>query len=313
MCNVDPVLLSAAAPADGPFRDRCILTVDVEDWFHILDLPVSPSPESWSELPSRVEINFLRLLDLFDRHQASVTCFFLGWVARKFPRLVTEARRRGHEVASHGYAHRLAYQMSPQEFREDALRARRLLEDIAGCRVIGFRCPGFSVTSRLPWVFQMLVEAGYGYDSSVFPARRLHGGYPEAPLVPHRLHTPSGDLAEFPVTVAEFLGRRLCVFGGGYFRAAPLGIILRMAARVLAEGRPVLFYLHPRDIDPDQPRLPMPLGRKLRCYVNLTTTEQKLKEVLGRFQFTTCAAYLEAARLLGSLPSWVSTSSVLSR
>jgi polysaccharide deacetylase family protein (PEP-CTERM system associated) len=145
---------------------RAIFSVDVEDWFHILDVPSTPAIESWSELPSRVESNFLRLLDLFGKKSVHVTCFFLGWVGERFPHLVKECVNQGHEVASHGYSHRLIYQMTRDEFYEDAIRSRSLLEDIAGIPVRGYRASGFSVTEQTPWFFEELAKAGYYYDSS---------------------------------------------------------------------------------------------------------------------------------------------------
>jgi polysaccharide deacetylase family protein (PEP-CTERM system associated) len=273
----------------------CIFTVDVEDWFHILDLPSAPGIEQWDQLPSRLEGNFLRLLDLLEEAGSVSTCFFLGWVAHRFPHLVREAARRGHEVASHGYAHRLAYRMSPLEFYRDALKARQVIEDAAGCPVYGYRAAGFSLTSRTPWLHEKLVEAGYLYDSSVFPARRNHGGLTGAKREPGWVRTPAGEIAEFPVTVVPLLGARLCLFGGGYLRLAPLGLIARMARRVLREGRPVIFYLHPREIDPEQPRLPMPVARRIRCYVNIGGTAHKVATLLRQFPCGSFLAWMEAA------------------
>lgn len=277
---------------------RCIFTVDVEDWFHILGLPSAPAPEQWSSLPSRVETNFLRLLDLFDESRVRVTCFVLGWVARKFPRLVREAQARGHEIASHGYGHQLAFRLSPRAFSEDARCAKSILEAITGRVVIGFRSPGFSVTPQVPWFFEKLAEAGYLYDSSIFPTRRLHGGLPGGPLAPTLMQTPAGPIVECPVSVAEFFGFRVCLFGGGYLRVAPLWAVMALARRVLAQGRPLICYLHPRDIDPYQPRLLMPLFRKICSYAGLRNAERKVRSLLTRFQFLTCAAYLEQVKLL---------------
>jgi len=284
----------------------CIFTVDVEDWFHILDLPSAPGIEQWDHLPSRLEGNFLRLLDLLEESGSFSTCFFLGWVARRFPHLVREAARRGHEVASHGYAHRLAYQMTPTDFYEDALKARRVIEDAAGCPVYGYRAAGFSLTSRTPWLHEKLVEAGYLYDSSVFPARRNHGGWTEAELKPGWVRTPAGEIAEFPVTVVPLLGTRVCLFGGGYLRLAPLGLIARMARRVLREGRPVIFYLHPREIDAEQPRLAMPPGRRFRCYVNLKGTACKLASLLTQFRCGSFLAWMETAGWIKAEVGWAS-------
>ena len=273
-----------------------ILSVDVEDWFHILDLAGAPPLDSWGDLPSRVEANLRRLLDLFDRHQARVTCFFLGWVAERFPHLVKEAGARGHEIASHGYAHRLVYQMSRRQFFEDAVRARRLLEDLAGEPVVGYRSAGFSVTAETAWFFEAVLEAGYRYDASVFPAERGHGGMRGARRAPYRLEGPAEGLMEFPASVVDVLGRPLCFFGGGYLRLFPYWLIRRAARRVLAEGRPVIFYLHPREIDPAHPRLPMPLARRFKCHVNLHTTEAKLGRILEQFPVARFRDFLAAPR-----------------
>jgi len=262
---------------------RCVFSVDVEDWFHILDVPSAPAISAWDALPSRVEANFHRLLDLFSAKRVQVTCFFLGWVAAKFPHLVREAASRGHEIASHGYSHRLLYQMTAKEFREDALRSRLLLEDIGGDRVLGYRSAGFSLTSATPWFFSELAAAGYTYDSSVFPATRGHGGLPHAPRLPYAVGNNGSRIIEFPMTVTELGAREFCFFGGGYLRFFPYWLVRRMAHRVLKSGSPVVFYIHPREIDPAHPRLPMSLPRRFKSYVNLHQTEAKLHRILDDF------------------------------
>lgn len=269
-----------------------IFSIDVEDWFHILDVPATPPLASWDSLPSHVEANALRLLDVFDEHHAKATCFFLGWVARRYPQLVKEAARRGHEVASHGFAHRLVYDMSRREFFEDASASRRTLEDLTGSRVLGYRSAGFSVTGRVDWFFEALAEAGYRYDSSVFPAARGHGGMCGYRREPHVVVTNSTRIVEFPVTVADVMGKALCFFGGGYLRLFPYRLIRRMVKQVLAEGRPVVFYVHPREIDPSGPRLPMPPVRRFKSYVNLHTTESKVRKILRDFPVTTFRDFL---------------------
>ncbi len=266
-------------------NDRCVLSIDVEDWFHILDLPSTPSLVDWDRLPSRVERNFLRLLDLAAEHRVRCTCFFLGWIADRHPSLVTAALRRGHEIASHGWAHRLAYQLTPEEFYEDAAKAKDVLEQISGCRVLGYRSAGFSLSDRNDWVFDELLRAGYVYDTSVFPANRAHGGWRNGHYAPYLVKRPAGDLIEFPMSVEEVLGHPFCFFGGGYLRLFPLAVIRRMTASVLRRGRPVVFYIHPREIDPDQPRLAMNAWREFKTYVNLATTETKLRELLTKFEF----------------------------
>jgi len=171
---------------------KCIFSVDVEDWFHILDLPSTPPLSEWNDLPSRVEKNFTTLLDIFAEGQIRVTCFFLGWVAERYPDLVRAAHRRGHEIASHGYAHRLVYQMTPDEFLGDAVRSKQILESISGCEVLGYRASGFSVTQKTPWFFEKLAEAGFRYDSSVFPGTRGHGGMDGADFAPYRVNLSGG-------------------------------------------------------------------------------------------------------------------------
>ncbi|MEZ4451468.1 MAG: polysaccharide deacetylase family protein [Nannocystaceae bacterium] len=270
-----------------------VLSVDVEDWFHILDVPSTPALHQWDDLPSRVEPNFVRLLDMFDEAGVKTTCFFLGWVADRFPALVREAAARGHEVASHGYAHQLVHRQSRAEFVADVTRARKAIEDAAGCAVEGYRSPGFSLSEGTGWFFEALLEAGYRYDSSVFPAAHGHGGLRSARTEPHWRAYPSGVLGEFPITVAEVVGRRMCFFGGGYLRLFPYAAIRHMARQVAAEGRPVIFYVHPREIDPEHPRLPMSLPRRFKSYVNLRTTEGKLSRILADFPLTTFREYLD--------------------
>lgn len=270
-----------------PDPARCVFSIDVEDWFHILDLPGAPALSEWERLPSRVEQNFLRLLELAAEDGVRCTCFFLGWVAHRFPSLVTAAVRAGHEIASHGWAHRLSYKLTPQEFYDDAIRSRLLLEEIAGTRVFGYRSAGFSLSSGNQWVFDELLRAGYAYDASLFPAARAHGGWPNGSQLPHLVNRPRGTLVEFPMTTEKFLGQRICLFGGGYLRLFPLPIIRYAAKGIARKGQPVIFYVHPREIDRLQPRLPMGLRRRFKTYINLGSTEMKIRALLSEFKFTT--------------------------
>jgi polysaccharide deacetylase family protein (PEP-CTERM system associated) len=272
---------------------KSVLTVDVEDWFHILDLPSAPGPSEWDRLPSRVEVNFRRLLDIFEEHEVKVTCFFLGWIAERNKGIVRDAFRRGHEIASHGYRHTLVYEMNPEEFALDASDSRKLLEDISGAAVQGYRSAGFSTTDKTPWFFDKLLEAGFKYDSSVFPAARQHGGQKTAACAPYLVTGRPAPFVEFPITVAEVLGKRICFFGGGYLRLFPYRIVKAMAGRVHREGRPVIFYVHPREIDPDQPRLEMGIVRRFKSYVNLRTTEPKIRSIVRDFELTTFRDYLQ--------------------
>jgi polysaccharide deacetylase family protein (PEP-CTERM system associated) len=271
---------------------RHIFSIDVEDWFHFLDLPGAPSLQEWNTLPSHVEADFRKLLWILAEEKVTATCFFLGWVAERFPHLVWEAMSAGHEIASHGYAHRLTYQLTPQDFHSDVLRAKMVLEDVSGRPVLGYRTPGFSITSETPWAFLELVRAGYRYDSSIFPADRAHGGLRHGILHPHRISTSLGDLMEFPITVVECAGSRICCFGGGYLRLSPTWLVQKLTRRLGGAGRAVNFYVHPREINPHHPRLPMPAARRFKSYVNLRSMESKLRAILREFSFTTFAESL---------------------
>ncbi len=270
-----------------------IMSVDVEDWFHILDVRPVPGVDRWDTFESRVERNLLHLLDAFDRHGVQVTCFFLGWVAERFPHLVRTAAARGHEIASHGHLHGLIYRDTREAFAQDIRRSRSVLEDIAQKPVLGYRAPGFSIVKSTPWAFQELVEAGYRYDSSIFPAARGHGGVAGARIDPHRLSTASGSLLEFPISVTSFLGQRVCFFGGGYLRLFPSWLVQRMARAVNKDGRPVIYYVHPREIDSHQPRLPMALSRRFKSYVNLATTAGKLDAIMRSQRLTSFQRWID--------------------
>jgi len=273
---------------------RCVFSVDVEDWFHILDIPQAPAMHQWGNLASRVENNFRRLLETLEQKQVKATCFFLGWIAERYPRLVKEADTAGHEIASHGYSHRLAYEMTEREFCQDVTQAKELLEDITGKPVAGFRSAGFSATNTTPWFFDILAQAGYRYDSSLFPAPRGHGGMRTGKFAPYQAGDGPDGIIEFPITVAKILGWPICFFGGGYLRLFPYRIIKTMASKVLQNGRPVIFYVHPREVDPHHPRLPMSPIRRFKSYVNLETTIGKIDKLLGDFEWATFVEYIAA-------------------
>jgi polysaccharide deacetylase family protein (PEP-CTERM system associated) len=273
-----------------------IFSLDVEDWFNISAVKSEPDISTWDALPSRVERNFHRMLDIYAKNHVSVTCFFLGYFARRFPQLVKRAVTDGHEVASHGFFHKLAFEQRASEFCEDVRSARLVIEDISGQPVRGYRAPSFSVTEDTPWFFEKLAAAGYGYDSSVFPGPHCIGGLKTRHLHPYVVHSPAGDVIEFPITAVDAFGTLMCFFGGGYLRLFPYFLIKPYAEKVLAEGRPVIFYVHPREIDPEQPRLPMNPKRKFMTYVNLKTTEQKIRNILRDFPVTTYQHYIASHR-----------------
>ena len=274
---------------EAPLPMKSIFSVDIEDWFHILDVPSAPKIEEWNALPSFVERNFRKLLAIFREHDVRTTCFFLGYVAQRFPHLVKEAHEAGHEIASHGYGHQLIYSMTPQQFLEDIKKSKAILEDTIGEPVLGYRAPGFSMTDDSPWFIDKLLEAGYRYDSSVFPAPRAHGGLHNGQYCPHL--TQEG-LLEFPITVTKVMGQSLCFFGGGYLRLFPYPVIRSMSRKVLAENRPVIFYIHPREIDPDHPRLSLSWSRRFKSYINLRSTERKMRRILRDFAVTTFSTFI---------------------
>ena len=272
---------------------QSIFSIDVEDWFNISGSGKEPPPSEWDALPSTVEKNFRGMLEMMGARKARVTCFFLGYFAKRFPTLVKEAAAQGHEIASHSYYHRLAYELSPEEFLKDVSDAKKTLEDIAGVQVHGFRAPAFSVTPKNMWFFDKLIEAGYTYDSSVFPAPHQTGGLPGAPLAPYIVKREKGELKEFPITAVDVFGKPMCFFGGGYLRLFPYPVIRSMAKRALASNRPVIYYVHPREIDPGQPRLDMSAKRRFTTYVNLSTTRGKIDNILRDFEVCSFAEYMK--------------------
>ncbi|MEW5820242.1 MAG: polysaccharide deacetylase family protein [Cyanobacteriota bacterium] len=268
---------------------KSIFSIDVEDWFHILDVKsVAPFSE-WDSIPSRVERNFIKLLDIFSENKTLTTCFFLGWIAEKYPDLVKEAYERGHEIASHGYKHDLIYNLTPGEFYQDAVKTKDILENIISDEIIGYRAAGFSNTENTPWFFDKLIEAGYKYDSSLFPMPRHHGGMKSSQLAPFKY---CNDFIEFPISLVKTISGYKCFFGGGYIRHNHYFVIKNKAYKVLNDNRPVIFYVHPREIDPKHPRLKMNLVRYIKSYGYLNTTEIKIKKILKDFKMTTFKAFI---------------------
>jgi polysaccharide deacetylase family protein (PEP-CTERM system associated) len=272
------------------------MTVDVEDYFHVQALSTVVTREAWNSMEYRVEANTLRLADLFDSRGIQATFFVLGWVAEKSPGLVRELHQRGHEIACHGYSHRLVYEQSAAGFRDETLRSKKLLEDITGSSVLGYRAASYSVTKQSLWALDILLEAGFAYDSSVFPIRHGTYGIPNAQLGPHRLATPAGGvLLEFPMSAANIAGLRMPVAGGGYFRLLPYWLIAYGLQTIVDEGRPLIFYLHPWEIDTTQPRVRgLPWLSRLRHYTNLRKTYSRLECLTTRFAFTSVREVLRS-------------------
>src|SRR5256714_1541069 len=272
-------------PADG--RVRGIFTIDVEDWFHILDSPAVPPLSGWNKLESRLEKNVGVLLDLLERHAIKATMFWLGWAAERFPNLLKRCHCAGHEIASHGYGHLLPFQAGKAAFRDDTAKAKDLIEHTIGEKVCGYRSPGFGLTETTPWAFDIIKELGHTYDSSLFPAARGHGGNPKALMGCYEMNTAHGPLQELAMSVVEVAGQRLSLFGGGYLRLAPRPMISWGARWLQRRGYPMVIYIHPREIDPAHPRLPLPWKRRFKCYVNLKTTMLKLEYLSKNAEFCT--------------------------
>lgn len=260
------------------------LTVDVEDYFQVSAMAPHIARDSWDAQPCRVEHNVQRLLALFAQHRAHATFFTLGWIAERYPQLVRDILAGGHELASHGYGHLRASDQSPPDFKQDIQRAKALLEDIGGQPVRGYRAPSFSIGHSNLWAFDVLLEAGYQYSSSVYPVQHDHYGMPDAPRFPYQSRP---GLIEIPITTTRVMGRNLPAGGGGYFRLAPYKLSRWALRRVNdIDRRPAIFYMHPWEIDPGQPRVAgADLKTRFRHYVNLARTESRLGHLLRDFKW----------------------------
>jgi polysaccharide deacetylase family protein (PEP-CTERM system associated) len=272
------------------------MSIDVEDYFHVSVFDGIVPRQQWERMESRVVANTTRLLDIFDEFHVRSTFFVLGWVAERHPQLVKTIAARGHEVASHGYAHRLIYDQTPSAFRGDVRRAKRLLEDACGCRVVGYRAPSYSITPRSLWALDVLLEEGYEYDSSIFPIRHDRYGIPVSARHPYPIPRGHGTLVEVPGSTTRVGPVNLPVAGGGYFRILPYWWTRWGIARVnQLERRPAIFYLHPWEIDPGQPRLRAGTLGQFRHYRNLHLTESRLRQLLTDFRFDTVHAVAATA------------------
>jgi len=262
------------------------LSVDVEDWFQVGAFETVIARDSWDSLDHRVERNGNAVIDLFDRAGVKGTFFTLGWVAERYPALMRRIAGGGHEVASHGWDHRRVFTMDAAIFRADLQRTRTAIEDACGHSPVGYRAPSFSIDKRTPWAHRVLAEEGYTYSSSVAPIRHDHYGWPEAPRFAYRPLEGEG-LIELPVTTVEFGGRRLAAGGGGFFRLLPFRFSSWAISRVNGdEGRPAVFYFHPWEIDPDQPRVQnAPLRSRLRHYSRLSAMESKIFKLLQKHRW----------------------------
>lgn len=263
-----------------------IFSVDVEEYFQVLAFERAVPRSGWDQMPSRVEASVDQLLELLARHDAIGTFFTVGWLAERKPALVRRIADQGHEIASHSWWHRRVTSLTPDEFRDDVRRCRTTLEQAAGRPVLGFRAPSFSIVPGAEWAFDVLVEEGYAYDSSIFPIRRPGYGYPGAPVVPYEIRRPAGTLLELPMATTTIAGVRLPAAGGGYLRQLPYRLTERAFDEHAARNESGMFYIHPWEIDEAQPRLGVPLLTWFRHYNGLARTRPRLERLLARFRFT---------------------------
>ena len=264
------------------------LTVDVEDYFQVSAFAGNVDVGKWDKYESRVKANTDKLVELFSRHNYKATFFILGWVAERYPSIVKAIQSDGHEIACHGYSHQLIYNQSQQLFREETLKAKKILEDIAQVPVIGYRAASYSITNKSLWALDILAEAGFTYDSSIFPVRHDRYGIPGAEDKPHLLTTPEGhNLVEFPISTKPVFGYRLPIGGGGYFRIYPYTFSRMALNSVNKKQQPFIFYLHPWEVDPQQPKIKTNWLSKFRHYNNLAKCEQRLDNSLRDFRLST--------------------------
>lgn len=276
------------------------MSVDVEDYYQVSAFAKSVAINEWEQHESRVVANTQRLLDLFEEKNIKATFFVLGWVANREPQLVKEIHRQGHEIASHGYSHQLIYNQSPDVFKSETVKSKQLLEDLVGEEVLGYRAASYSITKRNLWALDILAEAGFAYDSSIFPIRHDRYGIADAKTIPHKLMTPSGaELIEFPLTTRRMGNLNIPVAGGGYFRLYPYFLTRHFLKAVnKKQAEQFVFYLHPWEVDPQQPRIEASWFSKFRHYNNLEKCESRLSHLIDDFNFTTMKTVLTDLNLL---------------
>jgi polysaccharide deacetylase family protein (PEP-CTERM system associated) len=263
------------------------LTIDVEDYFQVSALAPYIKRASWDQQPCRIERNVERILEMLDAVQIKATFFTLGWIAERYPHLVKRIAEGGHELASHGYGHLRASDQSPAEFKDDVSRAKTLLEELSGQPVVGYRAPSFSIGEHNLWALDTLRDCGYRYSSSIYPVQHDHYGMPNAPRFAFAPVKHDQDFVELPATTVRLLGRNLPAAGGGYFRLLPYACSRWLLQRVnRADRQPCIFYFHPWEIDPQQPRPPgLDAKTRFRHYVNLRHTEPRLRRLMADFQW----------------------------
>jgi polysaccharide deacetylase family protein (PEP-CTERM system associated) len=268
----------------GRIRQHC-LSFDVEEHFQVSAFDSPTRRRHWNQFKSRVEQNTEKILEVLEINGTKGTFFVLGWVAKRHPALVKTIAERGHEVASHGYAHQVITRQTPTGFRDDVRAAKMILENIIGAPVNGYRAPSFTITSKTKWALPILVEEGYRYDSSIFPVVHDRYGMPDAHPWPHRIQTDSGPLWEMPPSTIQLGGMRIPIAGGGYFRLTPYWLLRACLRKVERGNHPLVMYLHPWELDPFQPRMRGKFISHVRHYVNLNRTQRRLEKLLMDFSF----------------------------
>jgi polysaccharide deacetylase family protein (PEP-CTERM system associated) len=270
------------------------LTVDLEDYYQVSAFSTDVIVDQWDAYPSRVEHNTAKLLSILNQGNARATFFTLGWVAKKFPNLIREIAQNHHEIACHSNIHRSVYAMSAEEFREDTLQAKKLLEDLTGEPVRGYRAPSFSITRDSLWAYEILIELGFSYDSSVFPIKHPNYGWPRAPRFPFRITANGGSLIEFPMPTLQLAGTRAPIGGGAYLRLLPYWYT-RWGLRYINRGeeRSACVYLHPWELDTEQPRMRGSISARLRHYFGLRGAESKFRRLLLDFEMQPLNSFME--------------------
>jgi len=259
------------------------LSFDIEDWFQVENLKDAISFKQWEGCDLRVIQNTRRILSLLEKHQTRATFFVLGWIAEKCPSLIKEITAGGHEIASHGYGHELIYKLTPNEFHKDIKRSKEILESITATPILGYRAPSFSITPESKWAIDVLKDLGFTYDSSIFPTS-FHNryGFNGSSSLPFRF---GNGLFEIPLSTYRFGGANFPLAGGGYFRLFPYAYFRHFFQRLNKHGKPIVFYLHPWELDPGQPKMKVRFNYRLRHYVNLEKTEKRLEKLLKEFRF----------------------------
>jgi len=268
------------------------LSIDVEEYFQVEAFAKAVTFSDWSKYPLRVEKNTYEILNLLEKENVKATFFCVAWIADKFPSLIRQIASFGHEIASHGYTHRPVFRLTPEEFRREVRKSKKILEDISGKEVLGFRAPTYSITKKNLWALTILKEEGYRYDSSIFPIRHDLYGFPEAPRYPFLIEDLG--LLEFPISTFRFAGINLPVSGGGYFRLFPYALTRYFLSKINISQKPFVFYCHPWEFDPDQPRIKgIPLKSRFRHYFNLNKTKERFERLLKDFSFGPLKIVLE--------------------